>query len=517
METQRGAARGRRIELRNGLLIDVIAGRPFDRGVRVLLEHGRIAALPGMPGQSAPEPDLVVDLSGRTVVPGLFNTHVHVAMPMPGTVLGLFEVTLPRKHGREQVRTNLTECLSRGITTVRDTLCEDLRIACRLKSALASGELKGPRLHQSVLVCPTGGTFAAPRTFVDRLTLPLVGLPVLDPEEDISGVLPFPPDAPPSEVRTAVDRAIDARGAEHIKLYDQREHKLTYRPGAAVMTQAQMDAAADQARRRGVTCTVHQVTVESFRRAVRAGVTSLAHMPIDAPLTEDDVLRFRAAGCFIEPTASLAYFYSWAREVLAGHSRLARLDRLRTPEHRRRIEGSWVPRLRPLVRGSLDRVAAGVRRTCGVIDVSPVFRYFAPLVTRGFDNLRLIRALAGVDRIACGNDAGPCPSTPAGVGLELEMLELGLTGDDGDGGLAPADALRIATITSAKAMGVDDRLGSIEVGKAADLAVLDGDPLRDPRVLGRPVSALFLDGDLVIDRCGLDLREPRAVDSPGTV
>jgi hypothetical protein len=47
------------------------------------------------------------------------------------------------------------------------------------------------------------------------------------------------------------------------------------------------------------------------------------------------------------------------------------------------------------------------------------------------------------------------------------------------GGLTPMEALRAATINSAKKLGRDRDLGSIEVGKPADLIVLKGDPLTD--------------------------------------
>ena len=48
-------------------------------------------------------------------------------------------------------------------------------------------------------------------------------------------------------------------------------------------------------------------------------------------------------------------------------------------------------------------------------------------------------------------------------------------------GIAPAAALKIATINGARAMGMDDRLGSIERGKLADLFVVRGNPLEDIR------------------------------------
>lgn len=46
-------------------------------------------------------------------------------------------------------------------------------------------------------------------------------------------------------------------------------------------------------------------------------------------------------------------------------------------------------------------------------------------------------------------------------------------------GIPPAAALKIATINGARAMGVSDKLGTIEVGKLADLFVINGNPLAD--------------------------------------
>ncbi len=66
-----------------------------------------------------------------------------------------------------------------------------------------------------------------------------------------------------------------------------------------------------------------------------------------------------------------------------------------------------------------------------------------------------------------------------------------------------ADAVKIATINSARSLGLEKEFGSIESGKTADLVILDGDPLEDFRVIGSRVAALFMDGKLVINNCGL--------------
>ena len=69
--------------------------------------------------------------------------------------------------------------------------------------------------------------------------------------------------------------------------------------------------------------------------------------------------------------------------------------------------------------------------------------------------------------------------------------------------------LRAATIQSACSMGLDAQFGSIRTGKTADLVVPDGDPLQDFHLVGKPVQALFMDGNLVINRCGLEVTNPR--------
>jgi imidazolonepropionase-like amidohydrolase len=54
-----------------------------------------------------------------------------------------------------------------------------------------------------------------------------------------------------------------------------------------------------------------------------------------------------------------------------------------------------------------------------------------------------------------------------------------------DAGLTPLAALKAATSVNAQLLGVDDRLGSLEVGKLADVVAVPGDPLRDVRAMER--------------------------------
>ena len=63
------------------------------------------------------------------------------------------------------------------------------------------------------------------------------------------------------------------------------------------------------------------------------------------------------------------------------------------------------------------------------------------------------------------------------------------------GGMTQVEALKAATINGARYLGLDDALGSVEVGKLADLLVLDGDPLEDLRNT-ESLSMVMLNGRL---------------------
>jgi imidazolonepropionase-like amidohydrolase len=86
---------------------------------------------------------------------------------------------------------------------------------------------------------------------------------------------------------------------------------------------------------------------------------------------------------------------------------------------------------------------------------------------------RTVTALARVGvPIVAGTDA---PNIPQGVGLHAE-LALYVRG-----GLTPFEALQAATINAIDALGAGADLGTIQVGKLADLVIVEGDPLSDVR------------------------------------
>ena len=105
--------------------------------------------------------------------------------------------------------------------------------------------------------------------------------------------------------------------------------------------------------------------------------------------------------------------------------------------------------------------------------------------------------------IVAGTDTGN-PYTFAGFSLHDELALLV------EAGLSPMQALQAATINSARLIGRAAELGTVTVGKLADLVLLDADPVRDVRNTQR-INAVVSNGRLW-DRPALDrlLREVEA-------
>jgi len=247
-------------------------------------------------------------------------------------------------------------------------------------------------------------------------------------------------------------------------------------------------------------------------QGVRAGVTSLAHVPFNGSFVEADAALLLNSHTYIEPTISVCYFmsYSLKGSPVAGHPEIQRLDCFREQTYQAIVEETWLPELQASRMGMHTSLSKGEMKVFGVIDLTVPFSYYAKMIPTGGENLRLLVKHGAGARLGCGNDAGPANTSAAAVQLELEMFDF-VFNHAGEPVLTPADLLRTATIQSASSMGVEAQFGSIQTGKVADLVVLEGDPLQDYRIIGKPAQAVFMDGKLVMNHCGLELVSPNAI------
>lgn len=129
-------------------LFDAATGKM--QGDRTLVvEKERIAAVYPSGSQALPKEALVIDCSGRFVIPGLIDAHVHLATDPSG------------RDGRERILHDLAEALRGGVTFVRD-MAGDARLLADLQRASLNGELAAPNISYSALMAGPG-FFSDPR------------------------------------------------------------------------------------------------------------------------------------------------------------------------------------------------------------------------------------------------------------------------------------------------------------------------------------------------------------------
>lgn len=227
--------------------------------------------------------DHVVELEGRSIVPGLIDCHVHVALP---TIDALRLVNTPLSYRLLEAVRSLGRLLDAGFTTVRDAAGADVG----LKRAVEDGLARGPRLEISIgMISTTGG-------HGDPWLLSGVTLPWLFP------VYPGVPDTcadGPDEMRRVVRELVRA-GADVIKVAtsggvmsprdDPRDCRLRDDELAALVTEA---------RAARLPVMAHAHAAEAIKASVRAGVRSIEH----GIFLDDEAIELMVErGTFLVPT-----------------------------------------------------------------------------------------------------------------------------------------------------------------------------------------------------------------------
>jgi imidazolonepropionase-like amidohydrolase len=433
--------------LTNARLFDG-TGAPVRPGAAVLVEDGLVSRI-GSGSDIDPGGADLVDLAGRTLMPGLIDAHAHVLAGMPLPAAGA-EPTWPGV-APHLLAAGLRASLRMGITTLRDVGSHGDEVVVA-RQAMRYGAFRGPRL----LTCGRIVSASSPGgRFFDGMYREADG---------------------PDEVRKAVREQV-RRGADFVKVMSTGARSVELEdPDPAQMTREELAALVEEAHRLGYRVAAHAEGLAGAELSIRLGVDTIEHGMYLAQ--RPDLLEAMAeAGQILVPTLSCYY-------GVAGLSDQIGVDVAQPPQ-----PGQWTA---PLVKLALHNLDEADR------------------------TLKAARA-AGVP-IALGHDWQPF----ADAGIEVVRMV--------HHGLSPHEALTAATATGARALGLDQHLGTIEVGKIADLLVVDGDPLSDPGVLrnrhwiwlvlqlGEPVAGTALEArfpsTLGLTRPHDDRRVPSSPSSP---
>jgi imidazolonepropionase-like amidohydrolase len=243
----------------------------------VVVEDGRIVAVgPGLDG------DEEVDCEGRTVLPGLFDCHVHFVV---STISPLTAVSTPFSMQFFEAAHNMARTLATGITHVRDAGGSDLGI----QTAQVNGLVAGPRMQISlVMLSQTGG-------HGDDWMVAGAELPLFVPHPG----RPSPIVDGPDQMRQKVRELIRA-GADVIKVATSGG-VLSPRddPRHGHFRAAELAVLVEEADAAGIAVMAHAQATEGIKAAVRAGIRSIEH---GIYLDDEAISMMLAAGTWLVPT-----------------------------------------------------------------------------------------------------------------------------------------------------------------------------------------------------------------------
>ena len=266
------------------------------------------------------------------------------------------------------------------------------------------------------------------------------------------------------------DRAIldtHLAGVPDLVKIGQDEHGWMMRPMITKLPEDLLEKIIRYYHTKGVRSTIHISNEHDATEAIYAGVDTLAHPVIQSPISNAFVNIMKVKR--IPDASTLAIGDSYSR--LVEHP-----EYLDQPLYRAILDPAETQRLRTTVAASYKTDG----RTAWMKVMTPVAQ----------ENVRKLNA-AGKDIIALGTDL----SSGADTQRELELIV--------GGGVTPADAIVIATRNSARFLGKLDDLGTVEVGKFADLVLLTADPTAD--INNAKAIDTVIKGGQVIDRKKLDL------------
>ena len=266
-------------EIRCGALLDGVGDRLLDDRVIGIRDARIVSVTPvGVAVADADDgraPDL--DLGGYTCLPGLIDTHVHLASRASDSS---DMAAIYRRSIAETTRiaeANAATTIAAGFTTVRNVGDYFPAAVLDLRQRIEAGAIAGPRIL-------TAGPY---------LTIPAGGgdlvIPGLD-EAEIPAAARQGVARGPEEFADKAQAAIDA-GADHLKVIASGAvFAFGGVPGAPEMTEAEIAAVVAVARANGVKVTAHAHGAESIKQAIRAGVDSIEH----ASLADDEAIAMAA-------------------------------------------------------------------------------------------------------------------------------------------------------------------------------------------------------------------------------
>src|SRR6202166_409161 len=389
-----------------GGTVVAVDGGPAIKNATVLITGERISQIGPADSTAVPPGAKIIAMTGRWLLPGLMNMHVHLGLKLPGAAGN----SLAAETDTEEVLRmagNARLSLLSGVTTLR-LVGEDHGTDFALRKAIDNSEVIGPRIKTAgEVIVPTGGH----------------GSLEADGPYAIAHVVREQIKSGADWIKIAISGGIsDVRGSI----------------AAAPMTDEEMSTLIEVAHRNGIKVTAHNGSSEAARQALRFGIDGFEHgYHLDAAVLRD----MKAKGVWLVPTI-----------VVTQPGALEFYRKIGSPP--------WY----------LERVRI-----------------------TGADHWAMLQnAIRMGIKIALGTDQFPFEPNDATTATVAEA-ELYVKA-----GMTPLQALQAATTQAARMLAMEADVGSVTVGKFADIIAVSADPVKDIHAL-RTIDFVMKGGAVVRD------------------
>ena len=402
----------------------------------IIINGGKIESAGLASSIRVPTSAKVLDLTGYTVMPGLVGMHNHLFFPEGGSppIYSDMAISFPRLY------------LALGVTTIRTTGSVTPYTDLEVKKRIDAGQMIGPKMHITAPYLEGKGSFT----------------PVM---HELTG---------PEDARRMVNFWAD-QGATSFKAYMN-------------ITRDELRAVVEEAHKRRLKVTGHLCSV-TYKEAAEIGIDNLEHGLL---ASTDFVANKKPDECPNGGTASLLSLDISSVPVQAAIKKLV---------DRKVAITSTLPVFEasaPIAQSGIGAASALFNpRMLNTMSTDARVRYLsnraripansptATLVRKSMDFERAFVKAGGL--LIAGLDPTGNGGVVAGFGdhREVELLV--------EAGFTPLEAIRIATLNGAIFLGEDSRIGSIAVGKQADLMVVKGNPAANIADIEK-IEIVFKDG-----------------------
>jgi imidazolonepropionase-like amidohydrolase len=451
-------------------VIDGNGGDPLPAST-VLIRGARIAAVGQGDSVQIPPRATRIDAAGKFLLPGLIDTNVHLA-----AISNPPEQMIRYRERFADVALESAQLMLRhGITTVHDSY-GPLKPTLATRDAIARGDGLGPRIYVAGNILGYGGpgsaTFGMPGVFAfdwESWGIAPIGLPyfleqIQDEFTEGGGEELIAME--PAELRIAINAYLD-KDVDFIK-YGGTTH--AHWPAMILFSPRAQTVIVEEAHRRDKFVEAHSTSPEGQRISLEAGIDLIQHPEItDVPMSDE----------LAELHASRKVICSMHAGLYTGREWDVHREKQEAESAKAPAEPTWpltgMERRKRFMRGKHEWWRSNaqklVRHNCTMTVASDSVSLRAPELTRE-------------------SEVRPWPLAP-GSGT-LAVIE-GLV----DVGMSPMQVLVAATRNGAVAAGALEEYGTIEMGKAADLLLLDADPLADIRNIRK--QSLVMVGGRIVD------------------